>query len=115
MHKLKHLPNFINVFFKYQPDHEVERINDELEAVIDDLSNTKNKFILHAINQYPILSTKAHTRPFERKWLNIMAAIIIPVGTLLYLRMWRFRLRLAHDLKVIKTTNSEIINRIKEM
>ena len=115
VHKLRHLPNFIHVFFKYQPDHEVERINDELETVIDDLSNTKNKYILHAINQYPILSTKAHTRPFERKWLNIMAAIIVPVGVLLYLRMWRFRIRLAHDLKVIKTTNSEIISRIKEM
>mgnify|MGYP000772787972 FL=1 len=61
VHKLKRAPNFINVFFKYQPDHEIERINEELEKVIDDLTNTKNKYILHDINQYPVLSTKAHT------------------------------------------------------
>ncbi len=114
-HKLVRLPNFINTFFKYQPDHEVERISNELEAIIEDLSNTRNKFILHDINQYPVLSTKAHTRPFERKWLNITAAIIFPLGLVLYLRMWRFRLRLYRDLKVVKQTSSTINSRIKEM
>ena len=113
-HKLVHLPNFINVFFKYEPDHEIERINAELEEVIEDLTNTANKYILHDMNQYPVLSDKAHTRPFERKWLNIIAAIIFPVGTLLYLRMWRFRLRLFRDLKVISQTNTDIIHRIRE-
>ena len=113
-HKLVHLPNVINVFFKYEPDHEIERINAELEEVIEDLTNTANKYILHDMNQYPVLSVKAYTRPFERKWLNIIAAIIFPVGTLLYLRMWRFRLRLFRDLKVISQTNTDIIHRIRE-
>ena len=114
-HKLVHLPNVINVFFKYEPDHEIERINAELEEVIEDLTNTANKYILHDMNQYPVLSVKAHTRPFERKWLNIIAAIIFPVGTLLYLRMWRFRLRLFRDLKLISQTNTDIIHRIREL
>ena len=114
-HRLKRFPNFINVFFKYQPDNEIERISKELEDIIEDLGNTKNRMILHNLNQYPILSTKAHTRPFERKWLNIIAAIIVPVGTVLYLRMWRFRLRLYRDLKVITQTNTNIINKIKKM
>lgn len=114
VHKLTHLPNFINVFFKYQPDNEIERINEELEKTIEDLSNTKSKYLIHEINQYPILSTKAHTRPFERKWLNIIAAIIVPVGIVLYLRMWRFRLRLYKDLKVIKLTNVNITNHINQ-
>ena len=115
VHRLKRFPNFINVFFKYQPDNEIERIGKELEDIIEDLCNTKNRVILHNLNQYPVVSTKAHTRPFERKWLNIIAAIIVPVGTVLYLRMWRFRLRLYRDLKVITQTNTNIINKIKEM
>lgn len=114
VHKLVRLPNFINVFFKYQPDHEIERINEELESVIEDLGNTKDKIILHELNRYPVFSVKAHTRPFERKWLNIVAAILVPVGITLYLRMWRFRLRLFHDLKVVKQTNTNIVSRIKE-
>ena len=114
-HHLKKLPNIIKVFFKYQPDHEIERINKELETVIEDLSNTRNKFILHDLNLYPILSPKAHTRPFERRWLNIAAAVIVPIGVVLYIRMWRFRLRLYKDLKIVMATNSDIITRTKEM
>lgn len=114
-HRLVKAPNFIRVFFKYKPDHEIERINEELENIIEDLSNTKDKVVLHAINQYPVISTKAHTRPFERRWLNIIAAIIVPVGLTLYIRMWGFRVRLYRDLKVVKQTNETLINRIETM
>lgn len=109
-HKLKALPNFIKVFFKYEEDHDIEAINDKLEKVIRDLSNTRDKQVMHLINQYPVLAVKAHTRPFDRKWMNIVAAIIVPVGIFTYLRMWRFRLRLLRDLKVIRYTNTNIVN-----
>ena len=110
-HRLVKAPNFIRVFFKYKPDHEIERINEELENIIEDLSNTKDKVVLHAINQYPVISTKAHTRPFERRWLNIIAAIIVPVGLTLYIRMWGFRVRLYRDLKVVRQTNATGLKR----
>lgn len=108
--KLVSPPNVIKVFFKYSPDHEIERINEMLEKIIDDLSNTRDKQVLHFINTYPVIAVKAHTRPFERKWLNILAAVVLPLGIFFYLRMWRFRLRLLRDLKVIKYTNTSIIN-----
>ena len=109
-HNLKSLPNFIKVFFKYEEDHDIEAINDKLEKVIRDLSNTRDKQVMHLINQYPVLAVKAHTRPFDRRWMNIVAAIIVPVGIFTYLRMWRFRLRLLRDLKVIRYTNTNIVN-----
>ena len=106
---LKSPPNFIKTFFKYQPDHDIEQLSKKLETVIEDLSNTRNRIILSELNQYPILITKAHTRPFGYKYLNIASAIIIPVGLFLYCRMWGFRLRLYRDLKTIKQTNENII------
>jgi lipopolysaccharide export system permease protein len=114
-HNLKSPPNIIKVFFKYQPDNEIERISERLEAIIEDLSNTRDKVILSALNEYPIVSIKAHTRPFEHRWLNIAAAILVPVGAFLYFRMWRFRLRLLYDLRTIKSANSKIIKRIEEI
>ena len=113
-HKRKSPPNVVNVFFKYQPDHEVERIVNELETIIDDLSNTRDKIIISRLGAYPIVSEKAHTRPFDRRWLNIIAAILFPIGAFLYIRMWRFRLRLLHDLRTIKQVNKEIVERIRE-
>lgn len=113
-HNLKSPPNVIKVFFKYQEDHDIERINDELEAVIDDLSNTRDPQMLHFINQYPLIAVKAHTRPFDHRWLNIAAAIIIPAGIFFYFRMWRFRLRLLRDLKVIRYVDTNIANYVEK-
>lgn len=114
-HNLKTAPNVIKVFFKYRSDHEIERINQLLETVIEDLSNTKDKQILKDLNSYPVLAVKAHTRPFERKWMNVIGGVFLPTGIFFYLRMWRFRLRLLRDLRIIMQTNSEIINRIQEI
>ena len=114
-HNLLMAPNVISVFFKYTPDHVIEDISERLEAVIEDLSNTRDKKILTLLNDYPYMAVKAHTRPFERKWLNVASAIIVPVGLFLYLRMWRFRLRLMRDLRAVKHTNDEVVERIGEM
>ena len=113
VHSLRKLPNPIKVFFRYEPDHRIENISEIMENTIEDLSNTRDKLILAEINHYPILDTKAHTRPFERKWLNIMAAIILPLGLFFYFRMVRFRFRLYRDLVVIKETNRKITERIE--
>ena len=114
-HRLKSLPNVVQVFFRYQPDHEVERISDELEKVIDDLTNTRDRVILSELNNYPVLAVKAHTRPFERKWLNIVSAVIIPLGLFFYLRMWRFRIRLLRDLRQIVQTNEKVTEQITKI
>ena len=114
-HRLKHAPNWIKVFFRYEPDHKVEAINEELETVIEDLSNSRDRTIVNHLSAYPIMSVKAHTRPFERRWLNIVSAVIVPFGLVLYLRMWRYRLRLWRDLRTVKAENDIIIGRIKAL
>ena len=114
-HSLLKAPNPIKVFFKEGNDHAIRDINEELEAVIEDLSNTKDKAILTHLNRYPVLATHAHTRPFRRQWLNAATGLFVPVGLFFYLRMWRFRLRLLRDLRTIKATNEDVCNRIGEM
>ncbi len=114
-YKLTLPPHFVKTFFVYRPDHQIEQINDKLEAVIEDLSNTRNRVVLTELNKYPVLAVKAHTRPFEHKWLNVVAAIIVPLGLFLYFRMWRFRLRLHRDLKAIIAANDAIIKEVERM
>ena len=114
-HKLKTAPNVKRVFFEYQTDNEMEEINRLLETAIDDLGNTRDKTILNLLNEYPIMSVKAHTRPFNRQWLNTVAAILVPVGLVLYIRMWRFRLRLLKDLRVVVHNNNQIIAQIGKL
>ena len=114
-HSLLKAPNPIKVFFQEGDDRQIRDINEELEAVIDDLSNTTDKAILTYLNRYPVIATHAHTRPFRRRWLNAVTGILLPLGLFFYLRMWRFRLRLLRDLRVIRATNEDICRRIEEM
>jgi len=111
-HRLLRWPNPIKVFFREGDDHEIERIDEELESVIDDLGNTTDKLILTKLNHYPIIATRAHTRPFRQKWLNIITGLLLPVGLFFYFRMIRFRLRLYRDLHVIRQTNERITEHI---
>ena len=112
-HKLVRLPNPVNVFFKYKRDAVIEQMAAELEDIIEDLGNTRDRYVLSYLNQYPVVSEKAHTRPFDTPWMNKAAAVIFPLGIILYIRMCRFRLRLYKDLRQIMKTNALMTERIE--
>lgn len=111
-HHLMRLPNPVNVFFRYQPDNDVEQMAEELELIITDLNNTTDSHVIEYLRQYPIIAQKAHTRPFDRPWMNVASAVLLPLGIILYIRMCRFRLRLHRDLKHIRRINDQLTIRI---
>ncbi|MCD8282481.1 MAG: LptF/LptG family permease [Prevotella sp.] len=113
--KLARLPNPIKVFFTYSKDNEIEEINTRMENVIDDLHNSVDKRILVMLNHYPIITVAAHKRPFERRWMNVATAVIIPLGVFFYVRIVVFRLRLHRDLRTIQRINDRMITRIAEV
>ena len=115
IHKLHRLPSPIKVFFRPGDDHEIEHIYEVLETAIDDLSNTRNNYVMMKLNQLPIIATHAHTRPFRRKWLNVMAGLFLPTGIFFYFRMIRFRLRLYRDLQHIVHINTKLIPKLIEL
>ena len=109
-HKLLRWPNPVKVFFRPGDDHETERINTMLEETIDDLSYSRNQHVIRLLNRYPVIAVRAHTRPFQRKWLNIAVGLFLPTGLFFYLRMLRYRFRLYKDMQNILTTNTKLIN-----
>mgnify|MGYP007070349748 FL=1 len=114
-HKLLRWPNPVKVFFRPGDDHEIEHLNSVLEVAIEDLSYTRERYVLMKLNQYPIIATHAHTRPFQRKWLNVITGLFLPTGLFFYFRMIRFRIRLYRDLQHILRINTKLIPRIIEL
>jgi lipopolysaccharide export system permease protein len=114
-HKLLRWPNPIEVFFRPGNDQEIATLNDELEATIENLSYSRDKRVIMLLNRYPIIAPNAHTRPFRRKWLNIITGLFLPTGVFFYFRMIRFRFRLYKDLQNIQRTNGKLISRIEEL
>ena len=114
-HNLLRWPNPIVVFFRPGNDQEIASLYDELETTIEDLSYTRDKRIIMLLNRYPIIATNAHTRPFRRKWLNVITGLFLPTGVFFYIRMIRFRFRLYKDLQHILRTNGKLMARIEEL
>lgn len=112
-HRLFMAPNVVKTFFKTEVDEEIIRLSDELEGIINDLTNTHSRGVLYALNRYPVINPDAHTSPFRRNWLNIMTAVIVPLGIFFYFRIWRFRLTLLHDIRMIVKNNELTCERIR--
>lgn len=114
-HKLFTAPSVVKIFFRSHPDTVIESINERQETIISDLENTRDKYVLSAINHYPVILTDAHTAPFKSHRLNVMAGVIFPMGIFLYFRIWRFRLILLRNIRQIRHVNQEVVARINEI
>ena len=99
--RLLRAPRYMDVFFRSCADHEVEALNNRLEALVAELSNSRDLQVLNELNRLPVLVVHAHVSPFESRVQNRVAGIFFPLGMVLWVRMWRFRLRLNKDLKQI--------------
>lgn len=89
-------------------------INAQLGSIVEQLANSRRHEILKALNNYPVLSVGTHAAPLPRKWMNMTAGIVLPLGALFYARACLFRYRLKKDLRQIVKTNKEIQDIIYE-
>ena len=112
--KLNNAPNYFKVWMGMNArDEEMVEINERMEQLIEEMSNTRSVALLTLLNNYPIIPVHAHVRPFRNSWLNLLCGIIVPVGLFFYFRIMIFRFRLNKDLERITTTDKEIIKLIE--
>ena len=106
--RLEKAPNYFKLWMSSEDDNEVMAINEKLEALVEEMSNTKSATLIGALNNYPVISVSAHVRPFHIYWLNLVAGVIFPIGLFFYFRIWAFRVRLAKDMERIIKNNEQI-------
>ena len=70
-------------------------INEKLEVLVEEMSNTKSATLIGALNNYPVIPVSAHIRPFHIYWMNLVAGII-------------FRIRLDKDMERIIKNNEQV-------
>ena len=110
---LRKIPNYFKLWMSVGEDNEMKAINEQLESLVEEMSNSKSVTMLTALNNYPIIAVTAHVRPFHIYWLNLLAGVIVPVGLFFYFRIWAFRIRLSKDMERIIKNNAEIQDIIK--
>ena len=112
--KLTKAPNYFKLWFRTSRDNQIKQINEQLESLVEELSNSHSATIVNLLNNYPIIPIYAHLRPFRLYWLNIITAIILPLGLFFYIRIWIFRYRLSKDMERIIKNNELVAHVISE-
>ena len=110
---LKHAPNYFKLWTYDSQDKEIEDINERLERVVEEMSNTQFINLVTALNNYPVIPVHAHVRPFQNYWLNLLCGVVFPVGLFFYFRIWVFRIRLSKDMERIIKTNEDVVRIIE--
>lgn len=114
-HHLIRMPNYKKIFFEYEKDTAVADIDNRLETIIEELHNSRDTRLVMMLNELPILVPDAHTRPFSNARRNMAAGIFFPVGLFFWFRIWRYRVRLRHDMDIIQQQVGNILNRIDKL
>ena len=107
--KLKKLPSLKRIFFREGNESVIVNMSEELDMLAEEMGNSKNKKVIIYINELPIIEAKAITSPIDNKWLNILAIIVFPIGTAIYIRACIYRLRLLRDLIKLEQTSKKLI------
>ena len=111
----KLMPGYIALFkANGNRDRALLEITVQLNHIVEQLANSRKQEILNRLCNYPVVSANAHIAPFPRKWMNVSAGAILPIGLLLYARAVFFRHRLKGDMRQIVKTNKEIQDIIYE-
>ena len=112
-HRLLGAPNYFRIFTNNEHDDYILHISELMESEIEILSNSSDYQLINLLNNYPHLSIKAHKSLFDNRWLNLLIGLVVPAGIIIWMNIWRFRVRLDKDLKVIIKNNKNIEERIK--
>ncbi len=113
-HNLLMMPSYWHIFFHYQEDTTVREISERLEALVDELHNSRQNYVIALLNMIPYIIPDAHTRPFRNAKRNKWAGIVLPVGIFFWLRIWRFQLRLSRDLDKLQEVGQVLMKKIRQ-
>lgn len=113
--RLPKAPNYFSLWMAAGQDQEIIAINNRMESLVDEMSNTRSLILLQKLEKYPIIPVNAHVRPFHNYWLNMAIGILMPIGLFFYFRIWAFRIRLNKDMERIIALNRDVELTIKDI
>ncbi len=103
-------PNYFTLFFRHRPDEIAKRLANNVEALVEDLNNSTSPQILSVLGDMTVLYESGTRSPFAHRRVNWVLAVLFPLGLVVWLRVWRFRFRLARDLRQLR----KALNRLDE-
>ena len=101
---LNSVPNYGRLFFGSVDASEMTELNTELEGLVTELGNSRDRVELDLLNGFPLLQIHGVQAPFEKKWADRFVGIVFPLGLLFELRAWLFTRKLKRQM--VKTSQT---------
>ncbi len=101
---LNSVPRYSDLFFGTVDTAELTELNTELEGLVTELGNSRDRIELEMLNGFPLLQIHGVQRPFAKEWADKLVGILFPVGLLFELRAWLFTRKLKRQM--VKTTQA---------
>ena len=98
------VPNYGKLFFGSVDSSELTELGAELDKLIMEMGNSRDRVELDLLNGFPILQSHGVQPPFAKKWANMAVGIVFPLGLLFELRAWLFTRKLKRQM--VKTTQT---------
>ena len=111
--RIKSILSVKKIFFN-ENDYSICELNDRLEYVIEELSNSNKRNILIMLNELPILRPKTISSPFKKRWQNILLFVLLPLNLIVYIRSIRGKVKLATDLTKVEAKTRQIMHYINQ-
>ena len=98
---LNSVPDYRKLFFGNVDASDLTELNTELEELIIELGNSRDRVELDMLNGFPILQIHGVQPPFAKRWAARLIGILFPIGLLFELRAWLFTRKLKRQ--IVKT------------
>ncbi len=106
---LNSVPNYGNLFFGSVDSSEMTELSNELESLVTELGNSRDRVELDMLNGFPLLQSHGVQPPFEKPWADRFVGIVFPLGLLFELRAWLFTRKLKRQMQKTSQTAENLI------
>ena len=106
---LNTVPNYRNLFFGSVDSSEMTELSSELESLVTELGNSRDRVELDMLNGFPLLQSHGVQPPFEKAWADKFVGIVFPLGLLFELRAWLFTRKLKRQMQKTSQTAENLI------
>ena len=107
---LNTVPNYRNLFFGSVDASEMNDLSSELEELVTEMGNSRDRIELDMLNGFPLLQSHGVQPPFEKVWANKFVGFVFPLGLLFELRAWLFTRKLKRQMVKTSQTADNLID-----
>lgn len=107
---LNTVPSYRDLFFGSVDSSRMTALSDELERLVSELGNSRDRVELDYLNGFPLLQIHGVQPPFEKAWADKFVGVVFPLGLLFELRAWLFTRKLKRQMQKISQTADSLID-----